>query len=108
MTRRVNYTKPLYNMQCFYGLLTRFFMFYLQGRGHIVDTWRMLHSVAGQIEYVIELGRSLMDLTQYVLDHYTRGSRTLPGQQPATDDDQEELGMVGEKVVSVAYSKNRG
>ena len=51
--------------------------FAVQGSIHIAESWRMLHSIAAQVEYVNQLNLSLQDLVQYSLDQYeTAASNT--------------------------------
>lgn len=40
----------------------------LQGSSLIGEVWRMLHSAAGQLEYIISIGRSLQDLVRFILE----------------------------------------
>ena len=58
-----------------------------QGSSLIVEVWRMLHSVAGQIEYTSHLGRSLQDLarlhTELTHQGPTKGGDLHSGSQVA-------------------------
>ena len=69
----------------------------------VVEVWRMLHSTAGQLEYVISLGRSLQDLIQFCMDEEERINLNGPDPDNTSNTSQQGEVLSMEKVVSSSF-----
>ena len=49
-------------------LITSYLYHCVQGNTLVPESWRMFHSIGGQVEYTISLGRALQDLLRFLLD----------------------------------------
>ena len=67
----------------------------LQGSSVVCEVWRMLHSVAGQLEYTVHLGRSLQDAIRYSLELFANAAR------PDINREQQQKWM--QFIVSIQY-----
>ena len=68
-----------------------YIVFAWQGSSLVAEAWQILHSTAGQIEYVNSLARSLQDLIHYAIDLEIRGSTEHTYYNVTSSQDEEDI-----------------
>ncbi|CAH1791577.1 unnamed protein product [Owenia fusiformis] len=62
-----------------------------QTEGHIPGAWRMMNSIAGQLEYLVTLSRTLLELTKYALQYADSGSTVI---------NQDSMGSIDARILT--------